>query len=146
MNMRDSKTTGEAGIRGVIEQRTRAFHDKNAGGVVSCRTDDYVQYSLAPPLSHVSDPGNIAGWFATWQGPVGINVRDLRMVIGGDTAFSFGLSHMTGTKTDGIEVDLWFRETLCFRKTNGSWKIAHEHSSVPFYMDGSFRAAVDLKP
>ena len=26
------------------------------------------------------------------------------------------------------------------------WKIMHEHSSVPFYMDGSFKAAVDLKP
>ena len=28
----------------------------------------------------------------------------------------------------------------------GTWKIAHEHTSVPFYMDGSFRAAVDLEP
>jgi hypothetical protein len=25
-------------------------------------------------------------------------------------------------------------------------KIAHEHESVPFYMDGSFKAAVDLTP
>ena len=24
--------------------------------------------------------------------------------------------------------------------------IVHEHESVPFYMDGSFRAAIDLKP
>jgi PhnB protein len=28
----------------------------------------------------------------------------------------------------------------------GAWKIVHEHSSTPFYMDGSYRAAVDLKP
>jgi PhnB protein len=26
------------------------------------------------------------------------------------------------------------------------WKIAHLHQSVPMYMDGSLRAAVDLKP
>ena len=64
----------------------------------------------------------------------------------GDTAYGFGLSHMTGTKTNGHEGDLWSRETLGFRKVGGAWKIAHEHSSVPFYMDGSFRAAVDLKP
>ena len=38
------------------------------------------------------------------------------------------------------------RLTLCFRKIAGSWMVAHEHSSVPFYMDGSFRAAIDLKP
>lgn len=28
----------------------------------------------------------------------------------------------------------------------GGWKIAHGHSSVPFAMDGSFRALLDLKP
>jgi SnoaL-like domain len=38
------------------------------------------------------------------------------------------------------------RQTLSFRKIDGEWKIAHEHASVPFYMDGSFRAAIDLKP
>jgi ketosteroid isomerase-like protein len=35
---------------------------------------------------------------------------------------------------------------LGFRKIDGKWAIAHEHSSVPFYMDGSYKAAVDLKP
>jgi ketosteroid isomerase-like protein len=41
---------------------------------------------------------------------------------------------------------IWFRHTLGFRKIRGKWKIPHEHESVPFYMDGSFKAAVDLKP
>ncbi len=47
---------------------------------------------------------------------------------------------------DGEKVDMWLRETLCFRKIDGKWKITHEHESVPFCMDGSFKAAVDLKP
>jgi ketosteroid isomerase-like protein len=38
------------------------------------------------------------------------------------------------------------RQTLGFRKVAGTWKIAHEHTSVPFYMDGSDTAAVDLEP
>ena len=62
----------------------------------------------------------------------------------------FGISHslnmMSGRSASGHEVKLWYRQTLSFRKVNGAWKIAHEHSSVPFYMDGSFRAATDLKP
>ena len=33
-----------------------------------------------------------------------------------------------------------------FRKVDGTWKIAHAHTSVPFYMDGSFKAATDLNP
>jgi hypothetical protein len=42
--------------------------------------------------------------------------------------------------------DLWFRGTVCLRKVGGTWWITHEHNSTPFYMDGSFRAALDLRP
>ena len=42
--------------------------------------------------------------------------------------------------------DMWNRATIGFRRIDGRWLITHLHSSVPFYMDGSFRAAVDLKP
>jgi ketosteroid isomerase-like protein len=38
------------------------------------------------------------------------------------------------------------RATLCFVRKGGGWKIVHEHTSVPFHMDGSFQAALDLKP
>jgi PhnB protein len=146
MNVQDNKTSDEAKIRTLIDQRAQALHAKNADGVVSCRTPDYVQFSLAPPLAHTTDVKNLNTWFASWQGPIGSEARDLKVAVSGDTAFSHGLSRMTGTKTDGAKVDLWFRETLCFRKIDGTWKIAHEHTSVPFHMDGSFRAAIDLKP
>jgi ketosteroid isomerase-like protein len=53
---------------------------------------------------------------------------------------------MHGIRTDGEETDVWVRATLCFRKIDGVWKVVHEHTSVPLYMDGSDRAAVDLTP
>jgi ketosteroid isomerase-like protein len=53
---------------------------------------------------------------------------------------------MRGTRTGGEKTDLWFRHTVCFRKVDGTWKIVHFHESVPFYMDGSYKAAIDLKP
>ncbi len=53
---------------------------------------------------------------------------------------------MTGRKTDGEVIDLWRRQTFGLKRVRGAWKIVHEHSSVPFYMDGSYRAAIDLKP
>ena len=54
---------------------------------------------------------------------------------------------VAGTRfSDGGEVSLWFRITNGFRKENGKWKIVHAHSSVPFYMDGSSKACLDLKP
>ena len=40
---------------------------------------------------------------------------------------------------------LWFR-VRGLRKTDGVWRVVHEHESVPFEMDGSFKASIGLKP
>jgi PhnB protein len=68
------------------------------------------------------------------------------IIVGGDVAYAYGLQHMTGTKTDGEEVDLWFRATVCLRREDGRWRITHMHDSVPFAMDGSEKALLHLKP
>jgi PhnB protein len=73
-------------------------------------------------------------------------VNDLKINLGGDVAFTHSLNRLTGDKKSGEKVDIWVRVTLGFRKINGEWLVTHEHASVPFYMDGSFRAAVDLRP
>lgn len=41
---------------------------------------------------------------------------------------------------------LWFRVTLGLRRVGGRWLVTHEHESVPFEMDGSFRASTGLTP
>jgi hypothetical protein len=38
------------------------------------------------------------------------------------------------------------REAVIFSRSEGGWRIVHEHTSVPFYMDGSLRPAFDLEP
>jgi ketosteroid isomerase-like protein len=38
------------------------------------------------------------------------------------------------------------RSTMCFRRESGGWKIAHAHTSVPFYPGPEPRAALDLEP
>ena len=62
------------------------------------------------------------------------------------TPAAWACARWTSTKTDGERVDLWFRSTVGLRRTGGEWQITHEHDSTPFYMDGSDRAATDLKP
>jgi ketosteroid isomerase-like protein len=147
MNMQGSKTSDEASIRNLIDQRVNALYSKDAQGVLSALTTDFVGFSLAPPLvSTMTDAKAYDAWFATWQGPIGTEVRDLAIVVSGDLGVSHSLNLMTGTAASGHEVKLWYRQTLSFRKVDAQWKIAHEHNSVPFYMDGSFRAAIDLKP
>jgi ketosteroid isomerase-like protein len=110
---------------------------------------DILMFDLAPPLQYVGEDAyrkNWEEWFATWQGRIGYEIRDLRITAGEGVAFRHSLNRITGTRTDAEETDVWVRATACYRKVNGKWLITHEHFSVPFYMDGSGRAAVDLKP
>jgi ketosteroid isomerase-like protein len=147
MNIQNSKTTDEAGIRSLIDQHVKALYAKDAQAVITCLAPDYVPFTLAPPLvSTMTGTKEYESWFATWQGPIGTEIRDLAIAVSGDLGISHSLNMMSGRSASGHEVKLWYRQTLSFHKVNGAWKIAHEHTSVPFYMDGSFRAATDLKP
>jgi PhnB protein len=137
-------------IRGVLAGFTRAIHDKNAAGMIAPLAADAVTFDLAPPLERgpdeTHDPDAIEQWFATWRGPIVSESHELQVAVGGDVAYAFGIQHMTGTKQDGEDVDLWFRATACFRREQGRWRITHMHNSVPFAMDGSEKALLDLKP
>lgn len=137
----------KAAVAAAIEGWAKAIGDKDAARAKSHLTDDVVQFTLAPPLQNRGkDAEDLQEWFATWKGPIGSETRDVEINVGGEVAFARSLVRMTGTKTDGYEVDLWFRQTLGLVKQAGTWRIAHVHTSVPFYMDGSFAAAFDLEP
>jgi ketosteroid isomerase-like protein len=140
----------EAQIATLLDAYAAAIRAKDARATVAFYARDVVAYDLAPPLQikakAVRDPSYIQQWFDGWKGPIRSTAKDLEIVVGKDVAYAFGLRHMTGTKTDGERVDLWFRATAGFRREGGAWKIAHVHNSVPFAMDGSGRALLDLKP
>jgi ketosteroid isomerase-like protein len=72
-------------------------------------------------------------------------VRDVRITAGDDIAFAHFLYHVTGTLTNGNEVDMWVRTTMELRKTDDAWVITHEHNSVPFDAE-SGKASLDLAP
>ena len=139
-------TAAEKQIRQAIQARNEALSAKDVARVMASGYAGFVSFSLAPPLKSVGGKEGLAGWFATWDGPIGTELKDLKITAGDAVGFASCLAHMTGCKTDGEVVDLWHRMTFGLRRVRGAWKIVHEHSSVPFYMDGGFRAAVDLKP
>jgi ketosteroid isomerase-like protein len=137
-------------ITDLLDAYAAAIRARDARATVACYTRDAVAFDLAPPLKiqpdAIRDLAYIQQWFDTWDGPIGTEGRDRDLAVGGDVAYAFELRHMTGTKTDGKTVDLWFRSTACVRRDDGDWKIAHIHNSVPFAMDGSDRALLDLEP
>ena len=145
-----SQHDSKAEIRALIEERATALRRKDARGFVARQAADYGLYTLysmgSPLAADQAAVEDVDAWFASWDGAIGYELRDLDIAAGGDVGFCHGLARMSGTKTDGEAVDLWFRLTLGLRRAADGWTIVHEHESVPFYMDGSLRAAVDLKP
>jgi uncharacterized protein (TIGR02246 family) len=150
MTVNESARTGdEAQIHRLVDDWAKALYAKDVDAVMACYAPDVVVFDLAPPLRNAGADlhrSNFTQWFKTFRGPIGSQIRDLRIVAGADVAFSHGLNQITGEKTSGEKIDVWVRVTVCCRKIDGSWKVVHEHVSVPFHMDGSFRAAVDLEP
>lgn len=139
-------TPAEKAVKQAIWARNAALSGRDLAGVMASGAAGFVGYNLAPPLKSSGGKAGLQAWFETWDGPIGLELRDLKITAGDDVAFAHGLVHMTGRKTGGEDVDLWFRQTFGLKLTGRGWKISHEHGSTPFYMDGSFRAAVDLKP
>lgn len=143
-------TTTEASIRDVLADRSMVPAD--AERLFAAYADDAVRFTLAPPLQQRpgTEYGTAAGiqrWLETFDGPVRIEHRDLTVHAAGDVAFAHALSSMTATPAgSGEPFTLWFRSTYGLRRVDGTWRIAHEHQSTPFHMDGSFAAAVDLTP
>ncbi|MEX2615079.1 MAG: nuclear transport factor 2 family protein [Alphaproteobacteria bacterium] len=134
-------------IMALCRRLGEAHNVKDPDAIAACYAPDATIYSLAPPLAtRGMDRDDIAAWLDTWRGPVHVDARDADLSVSGDLACVSALNRMRGVKTDGEAVDLWFRTTMCLRKTGNGWRIVHDHASVPFYMDGSYRAAVDLAP
>ncbi|MFI9258072.1 YybH family protein [Streptomyces sioyaensis] len=140
----------EARIREVLEDRAAATTARDARRFLSHCAPDIVEFSLAPPLQYkgpqARDQRAVEAWYATWRGPIEVTLTQLEITVGDDVAFSHSINRMRGTKTDGFEVELWSRATVGLRRIDGTWKITHAHDSVPFLMDGSGLAALDLTP
>jgi uncharacterized protein (TIGR02246 family) len=140
-----TSTTDRAEIEALFQRLARAHADHDADAIVDAYASDAVIYDLAPPLGHRGmSRESVANWLAGWDGPIQIDARDVNLTVDGDLAFISALNRMRGRQGGQVQ-DMWYRTTMCLRRTSGRWHIVHEHSSVPFYMDGSYRAAVDLK-
>ena len=139
-----------AEIRQVVLERAAAVGAKDAKAMVAHNAPTMVQYTLAPPLRQPPagrDVGPVEDWLATFHGPMSVEVRDLAVTAEGSVAYCTSLNCLTATPVGHDEsFSLWFRVTLGLREVDGSWLVFHAHESVPFEMDGSFRAAVGLRP
>jgi ketosteroid isomerase-like protein len=135
-----------AAVRRVLGAATDALRARDAAALARLYVPDAWMADLAPPLlGRGFDVAATQAWLDGWDGPVELTARDEEITVSGDLALVQRLQH-TRTRRDGEEAAWWARATLALSRTPEGWRVVHEHVSVPFHMDGSNRAAIDLEP
>jgi uncharacterized protein (TIGR02246 family) len=144
----ENKALDEVQIRALIEEKIKAVRAKDIDGAMSSYAPDVLSFDVVNALQYFGSDAirkRLEEWFSSFQGSIGFEIRDLSITSGDAVAFSHSLNHVSATTTGGGKLDMWWRETACYRKIDGKWLITHQHSSVPFDVE-SGKASLDLKP
>ena len=144
----NSKTTDEAQIRALIDDRAKAVRDKNVNEAISSIALDIVSFDVVNPFQQLGSAASkkrAEEWFSSFEGPIGYEIRDLSITAGDSAAFSHGLSHVSATRKDGGKLDMWWRTTVCFNKIDEKWMVTHGITRSPFDVE-SGKASLDFKP
>jgi uncharacterized protein (TIGR02246 family) len=138
----------EAEIRQLLNGWAKAFRAHDVKAIMSMYAPEVVAYDIVPPLQYVGNDAyqkDYEEFLAQYEGPIEVEYRDLKVVIGREVAFAYGLERFNGTLKNGQKSELWIRFTSGFRKINGRWLDTQDHVSVPVNLETG-KAALDLKP
>src|SRR5215470_13928557 len=127
----------ESNLRELVELYAQAVRARDAETLAGFYVEDVVAFDVVGPLQRRGVKAvrkRAEEWLAQFQGPLGYEIRDLRLDVAEnqDIAFSSSLHGVDGRTRDGREVKMWIRVTVGYRKLAGEWRITHEHVSVPF--------------
>jgi len=109
---------------------------------------EVLAFDVVPPLQNNGSAAirkRLTDWFASFKTALDYDFSELRVAVAGDVAFDHHLTKIRGVNHAGQTIDIWFRETVCYRKISGAWKITHQHSSVPIDVENG-KGRMDLKP
>ena len=143
-----AQANDETAIHALIEERVRAVRTKDLEALLAHYAADVTTFDLVLPLQNGGVDSlrrRLTEWFGSFTTEIGYELRDLRLQCSGDVAFDTHLTHVQGTNRTGQHIDMWFRETVGYRKQGGRWVVVHQHSSVPFDMTNG-QVRLDLKP
>ena len=138
----------EAAILGMMEALTSAVSARDLEKVLAHYAEDVTTFDLVEPMANRGRDAvkkRLQEWFGSFRTDIGYEQVGAELVVSGDAAFRTHFTHVRATTVSGDRVDMWFRETLGYRKTEGGWKIVHQHSSVPLDMQ-TMKGILDLAP
>ena len=137
----------EAQIRMLSEARVRAVQAKEVPAALGGVDTDVVVFAALTPLPARgvgAVRARLEDWVASFDGPLGHQIRALLIMTAGAVTFSHCLNHDRGTTRAGA-LDRRVRATTGDRKRDEEWRMTHERQSTPFDPRRG-KACLDLEP
>lgn len=120
----------EREVRSLFDDWFRASERKDLDASMAPVAPDVISYEHNTPLVYRGVAGlraNCKDGFDRAPEAFRWDVPDLRVIVRGDIAITWGVNHMYGPG-----VDMWSRGTRVFQKIDGRWQMFHQHVSFPF--------------
>jgi ketosteroid isomerase-like protein len=124
----------EAVLRRRVQELAQAIRDKDLEHLMSFYARDVEVFDVRASLNVVGAAAyrnNFEHWFDSFEGPLGFELHNLRVVSGEGAAFCHYLALVTGTRSADHKTGYWVRGTTCLERRDGEWLVTHEHISMP---------------
>jgi ketosteroid isomerase-like protein len=129
----ENLTENEVALQELIAQWAKAVRDEDLPGIRSNHDPDILMFDVPPPFLSRGVEAYMATWktfYPSQARPIAFHFEELEITAGNDVAFATAIGHCDYLD-HGEKTDLKFRLTMGFRKSNGQWRIVHEHHSLP---------------
>lgn len=123
-------TENESQIRELVENWAKAIRNEDMNGVLAHHADDIVMFDVPPPMQLKGMQEYRKAWelFFSFQGKGAFDLSELVITTSDHVAFCHSIVTCGSKEKDG---QFQVRLTLGLRKSNGTWRITHEHHSAP---------------
>lgn len=135
-------------IKAIIEKRVSAIKDRNVEMEMANYSKDVISYDVVGQLKYVGADAiknRLNEWLSTLDQIIDFEITDVKITSTSEIAYCCSLNHINAKTFNGNKLEMFWRETACFKKMQGIWKITHVHSSVPFNAENGM-ASTRLKP
>jgi len=135
-------------IRTRMQGWKEAFESKDVESILAFYAPEgFTAFDLMPPFQFEGGEmwrKNWVDFYEAFDGPIELELADLRVYAQADLAIARCAVRMAGTMF-GRHLDSWVRTTNCFQRIEGEWLMIHDHVSWPIDF-ATDKALKDLNP
>ena len=139
--------TAQEEVEQLVRRQEQAIRAKDIDQAMAQYSNDIVSFDVVNTLQKVGIDAcrdRLKSWLSQFPGEFTFDVEDLSTLAGEELAICHSINHVKGMRAGGVEIDMRWRSTVCYRKSGTEWLITHEHSSVPFDPETG-KALIDAK-